>query len=207
MEEMKIREYADSRGISYEAVRQLIKRHADKIPGVEKRKDGTTLTSAAIEYLDHVRRTSPVVVVNDKMAQENEKLKAEKENLVMQMALLLEDRVNQIKTIEDKANKVMDLSENAAKTALELIEVNRELSRIKPVMEKLKAENESLEAENRQLKETLSKSDPAAVERLKEDYANLRADRDRLKAECSRLEERLEGQKKSRGLLSRMIRR
>lgn len=88
---MTIKEYAASRGITYEAARQVVKRHREELgdhastPG---KNQALELDGVAVEMMDGWRATSPVVVLTTSQAEELEQLRAENKALMGQVIAL-----------------------------------------------------------------------------------------------------------------------
>lgn len=88
---MTIKEYAASRGVTYEAVRQVVKRHREELgehaasPG---KNQALELDGVAVEMLDGWRAASPVVVLTTSQAEELEQLRAENKALMGQVIAL-----------------------------------------------------------------------------------------------------------------------
>ena len=63
MDLMTLKQFADEQGISYEAVRRAVKRHADKLTGHVIENDGVRyLHEEAVRILKERRRESPIIV-------------------------------------------------------------------------------------------------------------------------------------------------
>lgn len=90
-ESMTIKEYAASRGITYEAARQVIKRHREELgehasaPG---KNQALELDGVAVELLDGWRASSPVVVLAASQSEELERLRRENDALKNQVIAL-----------------------------------------------------------------------------------------------------------------------
>ena len=88
---MTIKEYAASRGITYEAARQVIKRHREELgehaasPG---KNQALELDGVAVELLDGWRASSPVVVLAASQSEELERLRRENDALKNQVIAL-----------------------------------------------------------------------------------------------------------------------
>lgn len=88
---MTIKEYAASRGVTYEAVRQVVKRHREELgehaasPG---KNQALELDAVAVELLDGWRASSPVVVLAASQSEELERLRRENDALKNQVIAL-----------------------------------------------------------------------------------------------------------------------
>lgn len=82
MEVMTIKDYATSKGISYEAVRRQILRYSDQLKGHITVQNRTQyLDEWAVNFLSERRRQSPIVVVHEDQAEEIETLKQQVSSL------------------------------------------------------------------------------------------------------------------------------
>lgn len=90
---MSIKDYARARKISYEAARQQVKRYADELAGHISRQNRTQyLDDYAVGLLDDHRQQNPVVVINQDLDEEIERLRTENKALLQQVATL-QDRL------------------------------------------------------------------------------------------------------------------
>lgn len=84
-----IKNYANSRKITYEAARQQVKRYEKELQGhIHKQNRTQYLDDYAVELLDDHRQQSPIVVVNQDRDAELEQLRADKVALLQQVASL-----------------------------------------------------------------------------------------------------------------------
>lgn len=127
MEIMTIKQFADSQGISYEAVRKQVVRYSDELSGHVIRKNRTQyLDEKAVEFLQERRRESPIVLQTIDQADEISRLQDQVESLKAQLVtaqnrlleaqervISLQDEVQ--KTLEDKARYTALLEDNEAK--------------------------------------------------------------------------------------------
>lgn len=127
MEIMTIKQFADSQGISYEAVRKQVVRYSDELSGHVIRKNRTQyLDEKAVEFLQERRRESPIVLQTIDQADEISRLQDQLESLKAQLVsaqnrlleaqervISLQDEVQ--KTLEDKARYTALLEDNEAK--------------------------------------------------------------------------------------------
>lgn len=97
---MTIKEYAKSRGISYEAARQVVKRHRDELgehaitPSTKK---ALELDEVAAELLDGWRTSSSIVILAEAQTDELERLRREN-NLLKDQVIALQDQLLQERT-------------------------------------------------------------------------------------------------------------
>lgn len=90
---MTIKEYSKSRGVTYEATRQMINRHADELEGhitAPGNRQGRQLDDVAVELLDGWRAINPLVVLSADRDEELEQLRAENKTLMTQVIALQE---------------------------------------------------------------------------------------------------------------------
>lgn len=94
---MTIKEYANNRGITYEAARQAVKRHRDELgehastPG---KKQALELDEVAVELLDGWRSSSPIVILAETQADELDRLRREND-LLKDQVIALQDQLLQ----------------------------------------------------------------------------------------------------------------
>lgn len=84
-----LKEYAERSHVTYEAVRQLVKTHAEALEGhISKQGRARVLDEEACAYLDSVRQQNPVVVMAASRDEELERLTAENKALMVQVMQL-----------------------------------------------------------------------------------------------------------------------
>ena len=109
---MTIKEYAKARGVSYEAVRQTIKRHAADLEGhITVPGDGRAkqLDEEAIELLDLWRGGSPYVIMTTEQSEEVQRLRAENDALKNKVMILQEQLLNERQGAASLAGRVAAL--------------------------------------------------------------------------------------------------
>lgn len=112
-----IKEYALQKGISYEAVRAQIHRYSDELAGlIEKQGRTQFLTDEAVAFLDAKRASNPVVIKDMALDAELDRLKAEKEALLLKVATLQE-------MLLAEKDKVILLTENNAGLTAQLMQL------------------------------------------------------------------------------------
>ena len=138
MEFMTLKQYADSRNVSYEAVRRQVVKYRKEIADHIIRKDGVQyLDQDAIAFLSEKRRASPLVVVHETNTEKITELEAEIETLKLKLiqtqdevvqsqkrVIEMQDAMNE--ALEDKA-KYTVLLEDHQKVQTELDQVREEL--------------------------------------------------------------------------------
>ena len=120
MEIMTIKQFADSQGISYEAVRKQVVRYSDELSGHVIRKNRTQyLDEKAVEFLQERRRESPIILQNMDQGEEISRLQAQLESMRAQLVSaqnkLLESQ-ERIISLQDEAQKALE--DKARYTAL-----------------------------------------------------------------------------------------
>ena len=141
MEIMTIKQFADSQGITYEAVRRQTVRYAEELSGHVIRKGRTQyLDEKAVEFLKERRRESPIVLQTIDQGEEIGRLQEQLESLRTQLMSaqnkLLESQERIIslqeeaqKALEDRARYTALLEDNEAKEK-KLQETEEELRRV-----------------------------------------------------------------------------
>lgn len=120
MELVTIKQFADSQGISYEAVRKQLHKYSEELSGHVIRKDRTRyLDEKAVEFLQERRRESPIVLQTIDQGEEIGRLQDQVESLKAQLVTaqnkLLEAQERVI-SLQDEAQKALE--DRARYTAL-----------------------------------------------------------------------------------------
>lgn len=158
MELMTIKQFAESQGITYEAVRRQVARYSEELSDHIIRKHRTQyLDEKAVEFLKERRRESPIVMQVVDQSEEIEELRSQIETLKAQLMsaqgellksqderLKAQNRIIELqeeakKTLEDRARYSALLEDNEAKTK-KLQETEDQLSEIQ------KARDDDLQA-------------------------------------------------------------
>ena len=158
---ISIKDYAKDNGITYEAVRQQVKRYQNELEG-HIHQEGRTqfLDDIAVEILNEHRAKNPIAIYDSSKDEMIEQLKQEKENLLIKIAaqadqiaelalwkseksLLLAEANQQQLLLEEKSNQISLLTSN-----LEEIKAN-----IKELEDKLHLEQQKSEQLNSKLQE------------------------------------------------------
>lgn len=111
MELVTIKQFADSQGISYEAVRKQLQKYSEELSGHVIRKDRTRyLDEKAVEFLKERRRESPIVLQTIDQGEEIGRLQDQVESLKAQLVTaqnkLLEAQERVISLQEDRKSVV-----------------------------------------------------------------------------------------------------
>ena len=120
MELVTIKQFADSQGISYEAVRKQLHKYSEELSGHVIRKDRTRyLDEVAVKFLQERRRESPIILQNMDQGEEISRLQDQVESLRAQLVSaqnkLLESQ-ERIISLQDEAQKALE--DKARYTAL-----------------------------------------------------------------------------------------
>lgn len=120
MELITLKQFADDQGITYEAVRRQVIRHADKLKGhIVKKNRVQYLDDEAVQILKNRRRESPIVLQTIDQSAEINRLTEQVESL---KALLMESQDERLKAqdriieLQSEANKMLE--DRAKYTAL-----------------------------------------------------------------------------------------
>ena len=138
---VSIRDYAKMNNVSYEAIRQQVKRYEDELSGhIIKQNRTQYLDDAAVDILDQHRKENPVVVMEVGKDEEIKRLQEENKNLLVKVAAQA-DKISQLN--EDLKNKTEQMTslllENKEKTLL-LEQKNDQEEEIKQLKEELDQE-------------------------------------------------------------------
>lgn len=120
---ISMKEYAESCGLSYEAVRKKVSRYKTELEGhITKQGRVQFLDEFAVDFLEEHRDQQPVVVSDVTQLREMQQIKAEKEELLRENQRLHEamETLNQklIKALEREVEQTGQLAEAAAKQLL-----------------------------------------------------------------------------------------
>ena len=136
MEVMTIKDFAKSRGVSYEAVRRQVQkyRNAEELEGHVIRNKGVTyLDEVAVAFLSERRRQSPLVVVHEDQNEQIEEKDRQIEELKKRLDILRDElALSQQKRIELQ-DQVTGLLEDKVKHDLLVADHERMTERLKEV--------------------------------------------------------------------------
>lgn len=91
---LSIKDYAKSKGVSYEAVRKQVNRYKQELEGHISRTNRTQyLDDEAIAFLDQKRAESPIIIMESSKDEEMKSLKAENELLKNQLLEVQQDNI------------------------------------------------------------------------------------------------------------------
>ena len=136
---VSIRDYAKMNNVSYEAIRQQVKRYEDELNGhIIKQNRTQFLDEVAVEILDRHRGESPIVIVNQDTSSKLQLLEEENKNLLVKVAAQA-DKISQLsEELKNKTEKMTSLLlEDKEKTLLLEQKKNQEeeLERLKKELE------------------------------------------------------------------------
>ena len=159
MNVISIKDYAKQRNVSYEAIRQQVVRYAAEL-GDHIIKDGRQqfLDEEAVAFLDEKRKKNPVVLYEVAKDEEIERLKEEKEALLLKLASVQDQLIraqDENKLLIEENKKVFLLQANnqqlekEKEDALTVAEINaQERDQERKRAEKAEKEAELSEIEN-----------------------------------------------------------
>ena len=147
MSVMSLKEYARVSNVSYEAVRQQVKRYASELEGhVHREGRQQFLDDEAVAFLDSKRQKNPVVIYQASKDEELEDLRTEKEQLQKKLDFAKSQIIEQQKQMLEGERKLA-LLESAEKDRTEL---KGRVGKLESDLEK--ARQETREAEKEHLK-------------------------------------------------------
>lgn len=161
---VSIRDYAKMNNVSYEAIRQQVKRYEDELNGhIIKQNRTQFLDDVAVDILDQHRKENPVVIINKDTDSRLKQLEDENKNLLIKVAQQA-DKISQLN--EDLKNKIEQMTslllENNEKTLL-LEQKKDQAEEINQLKEQLDQEKkEQLNQQVKQLKARKSQEERKA---------------------------------------------
>lgn len=153
MEMMTIKQLADDRGVSYEAVRKMIVRHAEELEG-HINKEGRTqyLDPEAVRIITGYMQSN-TVIVEDQQSQKLKELEEENKKLLQQIIVLQQGEKELLQGREDLLLRIHDLEIN-------LLEERHKTQLLEMKIEEQKEaeEEEAAAVESKQVQETEQRS-------------------------------------------------
>lgn len=132
---ISIREYAKKNNVSYEAIRQQVKRYEAELEGhIHKQNRTQFLDDEAVAILDQHRQESPVVILNQDIDDKIKQLEEENKNLLIKVAAQA-DKIAELS--EWKSDQSLLIAE-AHQTKILLEEKKSEIQELKEELEKEK---------------------------------------------------------------------
>lgn len=111
---VSIKDYAKNKGCSYEAIRKSVNRYKKDLEGhITKVNRTQYLDDFAVEFLDKKRTTNPVIVEKYNRDEEIERLKMEKEILLVKVAELQEQLLkekDQVKSLQSEKIELLEMN-------------------------------------------------------------------------------------------------
>ena len=161
---VSIRDYAKMNNVSYEAIRQQVKRYEDELNGhIIKQNRTQFLDDVAVDILDQHRKENPVVIINQDTDSRLKQLEDENKNLLIKVAQQA-DKISQLN--EDLKNKTEQMTslllENKEKTFLleQKKDQTKEINQLKEQLDREK--KEQLNQQVKQLKARKSQEERKA---------------------------------------------
>ena len=103
---LSIKDYAKSKGVSYEAVRKQVSRYKIELDGhIFKTNRTQYLDDEAVAFLDQKRAENPIIIIENDKNEETERLKTENELLkgkILELQELIIKRDDKILELTDK---------------------------------------------------------------------------------------------------------
>lgn len=121
-----LKDYAKEHNISYEAVRRSVNRYKEDLEG-HIHIEGRTqyLDDEAIEFLDTKRQQNPVVIINQDKDEELERLRSEREALLIRIAELQDSLLKEKDKVAMLQERNIELLEAKVEEAVETPEVKK----------------------------------------------------------------------------------
>ena len=118
-----LKDYAKEHNISYEAVRRSVNRYKEELEG-HIRIEGRTqyLDDEAVEFLDTKRQQNPIVIINQDKDEELERLRSEKEALLIKIAELQDSLLQEKDKVAILQEKNIALLEAKVDSSTEITE-------------------------------------------------------------------------------------
>lgn len=139
---ISLKDYAKKCNVSYEAIRQQVKRYENDLNGhIIKLNNTKLLDDFAQEFLDQKRKTNPVIVYEIEKDEQIEQLKAEKEALLLQLL----EKSNEIDKLKNEKINYIE-----QKLVLEYKE--KEMKQLESQLEEYKKDKDQLKQELTELK-------------------------------------------------------
>ena len=185
MQVISLKEYAENNHVSYEAVRKQVVRYAAELEGHIIR-DGRQqfLDEEAVAFLDEKRKKNPVVIYEANKDEEIERLKHEKENLLLKIATVQDQLIqaqNENKALKEENQRIflLEADNEAAKQKLEATEA--QLQTTECVAKANEQEAEQAKKEASEAKEKAGQERQRA-EQVEKELSDLKTENDLLLA-------------------------
>lgn len=111
---LSIKEYAEKKGVTYEAIRKQITRYKKELRGKIVVKNRTTfLTDDAVDFLNEHRAGNPVIVYAENKTSEIETLRGENKDLLIKIAEIQSERINESARLLSKIDELREKLEHS----------------------------------------------------------------------------------------------
>ena len=153
MEFMTLKQYAESKNVSYEAVRKQVIKYKKELADHIIRKDGVQyLDQDAIAFLSEKRRHSPLVIVHEENTDRIKELEAEVESLRAKLMTAQDEIMQTQRRLIETQETAKDAIE--AKTRYSLLLEDHQHT--KEELDQARAERDQIVTERDQMKEALT---------------------------------------------------
>lgn len=104
---ISLKEYAQNKGISYEAVRKQVNRYKTDLEGhIHKMGRTQYLDEDAEAFLDGKRAENPIIIMESSKDEEIEALKAENKALLIKVASIQEEMYTKVMQLQEQVNQL-----------------------------------------------------------------------------------------------------
>lgn len=189
---LSIKDYAQQKNITYEAVRKQVKRYQDELEGhIEKVHRTQYLDDYAVQFLDEKRAASPIVILEKSKDEELQRLQEENRLLLLKVAELQDRLLQEKEVVQQLQSEKIEM----------LAEINKPEDVQKQDIKQLQVQQQRAEqAEERERQaqadlQNLKEAAEAEIQRLKEEAEAMQRDFDAEKERPLTWRERLFGRK------------
>ena len=152
MELMTLKQFADDQGITYEAVRRQVIRHADKLQGhIVKKNRIQYLDDEAVNFLKERRRESPIILQTIDQSEEIDRLTDQIESLKAQLMTAQSELLKEKDRIISLQEELREGIEERTKYAALLEDSQDKERRLAEAQDALSADREQMEQLRREL--------------------------------------------------------
>ena len=152
MEVMTLKQYAESKGISYEAVRKQVNRYQEQLNGHIIVKNRTQyIDEWAVNFLSERRRESPIVLVTEDQKERISQLTEQIESLKAQLMTAQNELIKEKDRIISLQGELREGIEERAKYAALLEDAQDKERRLAEAQNALSADREQMEQLRREL--------------------------------------------------------
>lgn len=105
-----IKDYANDKNISYEAVRKQVKRYKEELKDHISIQNRTQfLDDFAVDFLNERRNESPIIIQEQAKDEELERLREENKNLLIKMVSIEEELKQVLKELSEEKDQIKQL--------------------------------------------------------------------------------------------------